>query len=79
MICLGADITHPPPGSTDRPSFASVVGSVDNKGGKYVSRIRVQPHLRELIDDMKNMCVVRALSCHIDKKSVITYWMPGSV
>jgi len=76
MICsLGADITHPPPGATDRPSFTSVVGSVDGKGGKYVSRIGVQSSPRELIEDMENMCVVSTLSCHIDKKSVITYWI----
>jgi len=74
MICsLGADITHPPPGSKDRPSFTSIVGSVDSNAAKYVSRIGVQSSPRELIEDMENMCVVRTLSCHIDKKLVITY------
>lgn len=80
MICLlGADITHPPPGSKDSPSFTSIVGSVDGNGAKYVSRIGVQSSPRELIEHMENMCVVRSLNCHIDKKSAITHWTPGSV
>jgi len=56
-MIIGADITHPPPGSKDRPSFTSVVGSVDSNAAKYVSRIGVQSSPRELIEDMENMCV----------------------
>ncbi|KAH9992243.1 argonaute-like protein [Russula compacta] len=56
-IVMGADITHPPPGAQARPSFTSVVGSVDISGARYVSRIAVQSSAREIIEDMENMCV----------------------
>jgi len=54
-MIMGADITHPPPGSRGRPSFTSVVGSVDRDGAKYVSTIGVQASPRELIEDMEGM------------------------
>lgn len=55
----GADISHPPPGAEDRPSFTSLVGSVDSNGVKYVSRIGVQSSTRGFIEDMEDMCMVR--------------------
>jgi uncharacterized UBP type Zn finger protein len=56
-LSLGADITHPPSGSLRDPSFTSVVGSVDNHGVRYVSRIEVQA-FRAYIENMEAMCVV---------------------
>ena len=64
----GADVTHPPPGAKGRPSFTSVVGSVDSNGAKYVSRIGVQASHRELIDDMEEMCVVRTFAAVLTRK-----------
>jgi eukaryotic translation initiation factor 2C len=55
----GADISHPPPGAEDRPSFTSLVGSVDSNGVKYVSRIGIQSSARGLIEGMEDMCMVR--------------------
>src|SRR5260221_10836904 len=68
----GADITHPPPGSKGRPSFTSVVGSVDSNGAKYVSRIAVQTSPRELIEDMEDMCAVRDCAAKLARDQVIT-------
>lgn len=42
-LVLGADVTHPGPGSiTGCPSIAAVVGSVDAAGGKFLGSMRLQ-------------------------------------
>jgi len=63
-VVLGADVIHPPPGATDRPSFTAVVGSVDSNAAKYVATSRVQTGRQEIIDDLKDMC-----------KEVLTFYM----
>ncbi|KAF8891134.1 Piwi domain-containing protein [Gymnopilus junonius] len=55
-VILGADVIHPPPGATDRPSFTAVVGSVDTHAAKYVATSRVQTGRQEIINDLKDMC-----------------------
>jgi eukaryotic translation initiation factor 2C len=71
LLSLGADVSHPPPGSRrgpeGYPSFTSLVGSVDSSGAKYISRMGVQDSLHEVIYDMKNMCVVRICALHRSK------------
>ncbi|KAF7359006.1 Protein argonaute-2 [Mycena sanguinolenta] len=54
-VFLGADVMHPAPGSTGRPSFSAVVGSVDSNGAKYVAAQCVQESRQELISDLKEM------------------------
>jgi len=54
-ILMGADVTHPPPGDTRRPSIASLVGSMDAQGARYASTIRVQGSRVENIIDLGNM------------------------
>jgi eukaryotic translation initiation factor 2C len=60
-IVMGADVSHPPPGSRrgpeGYPSYTSLVGSVDSSGAKFISRMGVQDPLHEVIEDMKNMCM----------------------
>jgi eukaryotic translation initiation factor 2C len=56
-VVLGADVIHPPPGATDRPSFTAVVGSVDSNAAKYVATTRVQTGRQEIINDLKEMCM----------------------
>ncbi|KAJ6500901.1 argonaute-like protein [Mycena sanguinolenta] len=54
-VFLGADVMHPAPGTTGRPSFSAVVGSVDSNGAKYVAAQCVQESRKELISDLKEM------------------------
>ncbi|KAI9429439.1 Piwi domain-containing protein [Lactarius psammicola] len=56
-MVMGADITHPPPGNHGRPSFTSLVGSIDANAVQYASRMGVQTSPREVIEDLENMCV----------------------
>ena len=55
----GADVMHPAPGSTDRPSFTALVGSIDNSAVRYVSTMAVQTTRKEIIEAMESMCIVR--------------------
>ena len=55
-IIMGADVTHPPPGDSTRPSIASLVGSMDSQGARYASAIRVQGSRVETIVDIGGMC-----------------------
>jgi eukaryotic translation initiation factor 2C len=50
---------HPAPGSTDRPSFTALVGSIDNSAVRYVSTMAVQTTRKEIIEAMESMCTVR--------------------
>ncbi|KAN0132399.1 Piwi domain containing protein [Lactarius tabidus] len=56
-MVMGADITHPPPGNHGRPSFTSLVGSIDANAVKYAAMMSVQSSPREVIEDLENMCV----------------------
>lgn len=53
---LGADVTHPGVGdSTDKPSIAALVASMDIKLSRYAASVRVQGSRVEIISDMKEM------------------------
>ncbi|KAF9434815.1 argonaute 1 [Entomortierella beljakovae] len=56
-ILMGADVSHPPPGDTVRPSIASMVGSMDAKASRYSAAIRVQASRTETIADLSDMAV----------------------
>ena len=58
-VSLGADVMHPAPGSDDRPSYASLVGSIDTSGVRYVSTMEVQTSRKEIIEAMESMSTVR--------------------
>jgi eukaryotic translation initiation factor 2C len=57
----GADVMHPAPGSTGRPSFTALVGNVDSDTAKYVATSRVQTSKQEMIDDLEDMAKVRCI------------------
>ncbi|RDX49272.1 argonaute-like protein [Lentinus brumalis] len=54
-IVMGADVIHPAPGSQGRPSFTSLVGSVDSDTSKYVADCRAQTGRVEMIQDLQSM------------------------
>jgi len=56
VIIMGADVQHPAPGADGRPSFTSVVGSVDSMASKYVATSSCQIGREEIIVDLKSMC-----------------------
>ncbi|KAF9165771.1 eukaryotic translation initiation factor 2C, 3 [Actinomortierella ambigua] len=56
-IILGADVTHPAPGETNKPSIATVVGSLDRYAARYAAAIRIQSPKTELIADMEGMMI----------------------
>jgi len=55
-MVMGADVMHPAPGSDDRPSYTSLVGSIDTSGVRYVSTMEVQTSRNEIIEAMESMC-----------------------
>ena len=63
---------HPAPGSDDRPSYTSLVGSIDTSGVRYVSTMEVQTSRKEIIEAMESMCTVR-LQAFLDKQ--MTDWV----
>jgi hypothetical protein len=46
---------HPAPGAVGRPSFASLVSSVDLMTAKYIPCSRVQRGRQEIIEDLEGM------------------------
>ncbi|KAG8946717.1 hypothetical protein FRC04_011495 [Tulasnella sp. 424] len=54
-IIIGADVMHPGPGTTGRPSYAAVVGSVDSEISKYIAVSRAQGSRVEMIDELADM------------------------
>ncbi|KAJ7061559.1 ribonuclease H-like domain-containing protein [Mycena amicta] len=54
-VVMGADVMHPPPGATDRPSFAAMVSSVDANAAKYVATLNIQRGRQELIPTLGTM------------------------
>ncbi|OAQ24024.1 Piwi-domain-containing protein [Linnemannia elongata AG-77] len=56
-ILFGADVSHPSPGDTTRPSIASLVGSMDAKAAHYVATVRLQTARTEIIADLQGMVV----------------------
>ncbi|KAF2451923.1 Piwi-domain-containing protein [Karstenula rhodostoma CBS 690.94] len=60
-LVLGADVTHPGPGSIPGcPSIAAIVGSVDQHAGRFLGSMRLQRESRkEIIDDVVEMVCER--------------------
>ena len=56
-IVFGADVTHPTPGDTNKPSICALVGSLDAQATKYASAIHVQTGRKEIISNLKNMAM----------------------
>ncbi|HEV7737095.1 MAG TPA: Piwi domain-containing protein, partial [Chlamydiales bacterium] len=54
-IIFGADVIHPAPGSGSRPSFTSLVGTLDTEQSKYIARVAVQESRVEMITDLQKM------------------------
>ncbi|KAH3913322.1 hypothetical protein HBH56_101590 [Parastagonospora nodorum] len=63
-LVLGADITHPSPGSlVGCPSIAAVVGSVNSMSTKYLGSMRLQETCKkEIIDDLQAMVYERIVA-----------------
>jgi eukaryotic translation initiation factor 2C len=55
-VVMGADVIHPAPGADGRPSFTTLVSSVDSTTAKYIAISRVQKGRQELIEDLEEMC-----------------------
>jgi eukaryotic translation initiation factor 2C len=56
----GADVIHPAPGATGRPSFTALVGNVDSDVAKYIATTNVQASRQEMISDLGSMTQVSA-------------------
>ena len=52
---LGADVSHPPPGAGNKPSFTALVSSVDRHAAKYIPNSRVQRGREEIIINLQEM------------------------
>lgn len=52
---IGADVIHPAPGAEGRPSFTSLVSSVDQYTAKYLAISKVQTGRQERIEDLQEM------------------------
>jgi len=74
LLSSGGDMSHPPPGSRRGsecyPSYTSLVGSINSSGTKYVSTMGVQDSLREVIEDLENMCIVSVVP-RIDPRATL--------
>ncbi|KAI0053586.1 argonaute-like protein [Auriscalpium vulgare] len=69
-IVMGADVIHPAPGSEGRPSFTSLVGSVDGDIAKYVAKMEVQTSRQEIIDALESMAYY-ILEMHMRYKKAV--------
>lgn len=59
---------HPGSQSTGRPSYTSLVASVDSNTAKYVADCRAQRGRQEMIDDLEDMAKVnRVLGAHVER------------
>ncbi|KAF8918027.1 eukaryotic translation initiation factor 2C, 3, partial [Dissophora ornata] len=56
-ILFGADVCHPPARDENRPSIASLVGSMDSMAARYAATVRVQTARTENIADLGGMVV----------------------
>ncbi|KAG0012896.1 Eukaryotic translation initiation factor 2C [Podila clonocystis] len=54
-MVIGADVTHPAPGESSRPSVCAVVGSMDKFAFKFSGRLQLQEGRVEIIDRLKYM------------------------
>ncbi|KAF3318931.1 hypothetical protein TWF173_005341 [Orbilia oligospora] len=59
-MLLGADVTHPSPGSAKgTPSLAAVVASCDRTFGQFPASIRLQTSKKEMIEGLEQMVIER--------------------
>ncbi|KAJ1927551.1 hypothetical protein EC988_010227, partial [Linderina pennispora] len=56
-LFLGCDVTHPAPGEGDRPSMASVVGSIDFMGLRYAATLIQLPSRQEMVAKLQEAIV----------------------
>ncbi|GJJ69239.1 eukaryotic translation initiation factor 2C [Entomortierella parvispora] len=54
-IFFGADVTHPGPGDTIRPSIACLTASMDGKAARYAAAVRTQTSRQETMADLAEM------------------------
>ncbi|KAI8922026.1 Piwi domain-containing protein [Powellomyces hirtus] len=54
-MILGADVTHPPPGTVEGRSIAAVVASMDSRFCEYRASIRIQGARQEIITELCSM------------------------
>ena len=77
---IGADVMHPAPGAEGRPSFTTVVSSIDSMAAKYIAISRVQAGRQEIIDDLEEMCTVRFhFMVQVDCLLVTWFYIIGSL
>jgi Piwi domain len=55
QIIIGADVNHPAVGDNLRPSFASVIASMDARATRYAASLRAQGPRVEIISDLESM------------------------
>jgi len=59
-MLMGADVTHPSPGSLHgTPSIASVVASVDSSFARYPASMQLQETRKEMITELEGMTIER--------------------
>jgi len=62
---MGADVNHPAPGDSLRPSFCSVIASMDSRACRYSASLRAQGPRVEIISDLEAMTVELFKVSHI--------------
>ncbi len=61
---------HPPPGTEGRPSYTSLVSSVDQFTAKYVAISKLQQGRQEIIADLEDMVKYALSKYALWKRSV---------
>ncbi|KAK6358040.1 hypothetical protein TWF730_007394 [Orbilia blumenaviensis] len=71
-MLLGADVTHPSPGSAKgTPSLAAVVASCDATFGQFPASIRLQTSKKEMIEGLEDMVVERLTEYSRNNKGAV--------
>ena len=61
-MIVGIDVTHPSPGSSSNaPSVAGIVASIDEWLGQWPGDLRIQPARQEMVADLGSMLNLRLL------------------
>lgn len=79
-MVMGADVTHPAPGSKIKPSVAAVTASYDSQASQYTFRWRLQGARVEMIQDMEAIVRELLLECRQNTKTLpktIIYFRDG--
>jgi len=59
-MVVGIDVTHPSPGSSSNaPSVAAIVASVDETLGQWPAELRIQPARQEMVEHLESMFLSR--------------------